>query len=455
MNKLMHKLTLKTFFLLLLLSLSVTLFAYGCIWIFLPYADQKSARRNLARQTEQFVSCLWTTPRSDSTPLFTDFLRQTGAELLLLDQSGETVSPFTFQKTGHSEIVPEARYPFRFADSDDEYALIARYDPTRSDEIRAAVQRSIPHVALLILLLSSVSAFLFSRHMTRPIIRISRIADRIANLDFSWYCPDLRDDEIGILSRSINELSDKLHTALDEIHRRNALLEDEIALEKERERRRMLFFSGVSHELRTPIAVVIGQLEGMQMQVGVYKDREKYLARSAEILQSLNNFIREVLLISHMDMNTEPAVTAVDLSAMTRSLASEYMDYAEPLSIHFSLEIEPGIQIYGDEALLKKALGNVIGNAVTYSPEHGSISIRLTRTQDTAALTVDNAGAHIREADLPHLFEAFYRAGGSAGHGSGLGLYITRMILENGQVRHTIENTGDGVRFTAVFPAAG
>ena len=88
MNKLMHKLTLKTFFLLLLLSLSVTLFAYGCIWIFLPYADQKSARRNLARQTEQFVSCLWTTPRSDSTPLFTDFLRQTGAELLLLDQSG-------------------------------------------------------------------------------------------------------------------------------------------------------------------------------------------------------------------------------------------------------------------------------------------------------------------------------------------------------------------------------
>ncbi len=333
--------------------------------------------------------------------------------------------------------------------------LIARYDPTRSDEIRAAVQRSIPHVALLILLLSSVSAFLFSRHMTRPIIRISRIADRIANLDFSWYCPDLRDDEIGILSRSINELSDKLHTALDEIHRRNALLEDEIALEKERERRRMLFFSGVSHELRTPIAVVIGQLEGMQMQVGVYKDREKYLARSAEILQSLNNFIREVLLISHMDMNTEPAVTAVDLSAMTRSLASEYMDYAEPLSIHFSIEIEPGIQIYGDEALLKKALGNVIGNAVTYSPEHGSISIRLTRTQDTAALTVDNAGAHVREADLPHLFEAFYRAGGSAGHGSGLGLYITRMILENGQVRHTIENTGDGVRFTAVFPAAG
>lgn len=454
MNKLMHKLTLKTFFLLLLLSLSVTLFAYGCIWIFLPYADQKSARRNLARQTEQFVSCLWTTPRSDSTPLFTDFLRQTGAELLLLDQSGETVSPFTFQKTGHSEIVPEARYPFRFADSDDEYVLIARYDPTRSDEIRAAVQRSIPHVALLILLLSSVSAFLFSRHMTRPIIRISRIADRIANLDFSWYCPDLRDDEIGILSRSINELSDKLHTALDEIHRRNALLEDEIALEKERERRRMLFFSGVSHELRTPIAVVIGQLEGMQMQVGVYKDREKYLARSAEILQSLNSFIKEVLLVSHVDMLAEPAMTTVDLSRLLTVLTADYMDYAQPLAIRFSIDIEPDVQTYGDAMLLKKALGNVIGNAVTYSPEHGSVTIRLTRAHGSATLTVVNADAHIDETDLPHLFEAFYRADRSAAHGSGLGLYITKMIFENNQVSHSIENTGDGVTFTAVFLTA-
>lgn len=121
---------------------------------------------------------------------------------------------------------------------------------------------------------------MFSRHTTKPIIRISGIADRIANLDFSWYCPDLRGDEIGVLSQSINELSDKLHNALDEIRRRNDRLEDEILLEKERERRRMLFFSGVSHELKTPIAVVIGQLEGMQSQIGVYKDREN-ISRAA------------------------------------------------------------------------------------------------------------------------------------------------------------------------------
>lgn len=451
-NKLMNRLTTKTFFLLLALSLAILLSAYGCIWIFLPYADQKLAQRRLDQRTQQFVSCLRTTAKGDSEPLFTDFIRQTGAKLILLDCGGDPVSPFTFQKIGLNEPEKSNRYPFRFADSGDEYALIACYDSARSDEITAAVQKSIPFVALFILLLSSASAFFFSRYTSRPIIRISGIADRIANLDFSWYCPDLRDDEIGILSRSINELSDKLHAALDEIHRRNAFLEDEIALERERERRRMLFFSGVSHELKTPIAVVIGQLEGMQAQIGVYKDREKYLARSAEILQSLNSFIKEVLLVSHMDMNADPAPTPVCLSSLLESLAADYAEYAEPLAIDVSTEIEPAVRIYGDDMLLKKALGNVIGNAVAYSPEHGSVHIKLSLMENEATLTVINAGAHIDEKDLPHLFEAFYRADRSASnYGSGLGLYITRMILETYHAAYSIENTGDGVLFTAVF----
>lgn len=451
-NKLMNRLTAKTFFLLLALSLTILLSAYGCIWIFLPYADQKLAQRRLDQRTQQFVSGLWTTNKDDSESLFTDFIRQTGAKLILLDRNGEPVSPFTFQKIEINKPEKTNRYPFRFANSGDEYTLIASYDSTRSDEITAAVQKSIPFVALFILLLSLASAFLFSRYTTKPIIRISRIADKIANLDFSWYCPDLRSDEIGILSQSINKLSDKLHAALDEIHRRNTFLEDEIALEKERERRRMLFFSGVSHELKTPIAVVIGQLEGMQAQIGVYKDREKYLARSAEILQSLNSFIREVLLVSHMDMNTDLALEPVSLSLLLKSLAADYADYAEPLAIEFFTEIAPDICIYGDEMLLKKALGNVIGNAVTYSPEHSSVHIKLSHIDHMAKLTVVNTGAHIDEKDLPHLFEAFYRADRATNHyGNGLGLYITRMVLETYQVAHSIENTGDGVLFTAVF----
>lgn len=450
MNKLKNKLTLKTFLLLLLLSLTILLSAYGCIWLFLPYADQKLAQRSLDQQTQQLVSILRITQKSDSEPLLINFIRQTGADISLLDQNGESVSPFTFEKTA-AEMIPGTRYPFRFPDSD-EYVLITHYNPLRSDEIANAVRKSIPFVTLLVILLSAVSAFAFSHYTTRPIIRISGIADKIANLDFGWYCPDLRDDEIGVLSRSINELSDRLHKALDEIHRRNDFLEDELLLEKERERRKMLFFSGVSHELKTPIAIVIGQLEGMQAQIGIYKDRETYLARSAEILQSLNDFIKEVLLISHIDLKAELPAATVNLSEMLESLIVRYMDYAEPLSINFFKEIEPAVLTCGDELLLKKALGNVIGNAISYSPEHSCIRLRLSRMdRSRAELTVVNTNTHIGESDLPHLFEAFYRADKSVRYGSGLGLYITRMILETYQVTHSIENIEDGVKFTAIF----
>lgn len=93
----------------------------------------------------------------------------------------------------------------------------------------------------------------------------------------------------------------------------------------------------------------------------------------------------------------------------------------------------------------------MLGNAVTHSPEHNSVHVKLTCMDNKTVLTVLNTGAHIDDNDLPHLFEAFYRADRSAGHGSGLGLYITRMILENHQAAHSIENTTDGVKFTVVF----
>lgn len=457
----MKKLTLRTFLLLLALSLFVLLSAYGCIWIFLPYATEKKARHTLEQKSSEFADALRTTAQQDSEPLFTAFLRETGADILLLDEQEQCISPFTFMPNGASfditssgQAFADTRCPFRFAGSTQDYILIIRYNPARFDEITHAMRRSVPYVLLIILLLSCASALLFSHYTTLPIIRIGKIADRIANLDFSWYCPDIRDDEIGALSQSINELSDKLHAALEEIYRRNALLEDEISLEKERERRRLLFFSGVSHELKTPIAIVIGQLEGMQAQIGIYKNREKYLARSKEILQSLNSLIREVLSVSHLDLETQKAPEPVCLSQILKAAADDYNDYAGLSAITVTLNLTPDIQVYGDAALLKKALGNVVGNAILHSPERGTVTVSLSLSGGKAALRVSNAPAHIDEKHLPHLFEAFYRIDRSAGHGSGLGLYITRMILETYHVPHSIENTTDGVCFTAVFDGA-
>lgn len=448
----MKRLTARTFALLAALSLIISVIAFLCILTALPYTGKERSQRLLAEETEQIVSALRLTEKRNSEPLFTDFIRETGAFLFLLDDERKPISPYTFERTG-AETIDDIGLPFRFSDSDEDYILITRYDSARSDELTSAFLGSIPFVAVTAVILCLIGAWLFSKHTTQPIIRIGKIAEKMADLDFGWYCPDLRNDEIGTLSASINEMSDKLRTALDELKSRNSTLKDEIDLEREREQRRMLFFSGVSHELKTPVAVVIGQLEGMQKNIGVYKDREKYLARSADILRSLSGFINEVLAVSHLDISDEAERRPVNISGMIRALAEEYSDYAEDNSITVSADICGDIIVNGDEKLFEKAIGNIIGNAVSHTSGNGAVRVTMTNGSG-AALVVENTPAHIAEEHLPHVFEAFYRADPFSEQGSGLGLYITRMILEKYGVGYKIENTADGVRFTVKFDSS-
>ena len=116
--------------------------------------------------------------------------------------------------------------------------------------------------------------------------------------------------------------------------------------------------------------------------------------------------------------------------------------------------LTPGITVTGDASLLGKAVENLLSNASLYSPEGAEIRVWCGMREGSPVLTVENTGAHIREEALPHLFEAFYRAEGSrnqATGGSGLGLYLVKMILDRHGAACTIENTADGARVTVRF----
>lgn len=456
-KKINGSLTAKTFFVLLALLLVICAITYTSISLFLPFINEGQSHRELDTQSKVLVDQLRQCTATESGELFAHFMQDTGADLYLLDENHKPIDLFTFTSADKT-VQPGQDYPFRFVGSGKEYILIVHYNPARSQEIKNAIRKSFPWVGGLILTMSLLGAFFFSRYATRPIVRMSKTAANIADLDFSWYCPDLREDEIGVLAKSINELSDKLNDALSSLRSQNFSLESEIALEKELDRKRLLFFSAVSHELKTPVAIVIGQLEGMLAGIGVYKDKEKYLARSAEILHSLDGFIKEILSASYIDISDKKVHELINLSDVLEATIRDGQDLMESRSIKLNIVTLPDVFIMGDAALLKKALGNVLGNSTVYSPEGSQVSVRLTQIQNKATLTITNSGAHIAEEHLPHLFEAFYRTdrhtGGGYRYGSGLGLYITRMILENHGVAHRIENNEEGVIFTAVFNIA-
>ncbi len=452
-KKINGSLTSKTFLILLALLLILCAITYTLFSLFLPFVNETQARSKLDTRSKALVQQLRQCSASESGEFFAGFMQDTGADLYLLDENHKTTNLFTFT-IAHKTIQPGQEYPFRFAGSDKEYILIVHFNPARSEEIKNAVGRSLPWVGGLVLGMSLFGAFFFSRYATRPIVRMSKTAANLAELDFGWYCPDLREDEIGVLAKSINELSDKLNDALSSLRRQNLSLENEIALEKERDRKRLLFFSAVSHELKTPIAIVIGQLEGMLAGIGVYKDKSKYIARSAEILQSLDGFIKEIISVSYLDISEKKVYELVNLPDVLEAAIGDSYTILESRSIKLSIDIESDIFIMGDAVLLKKAFRNVLDNAAIYSPEGSQVTVQLARNQNKAILTIANSGSHIDEEHLPHLFEAFYRGDRHTGgyrHGSGLGLYITQMILENHRVTHGIENFEAGVLFTAVF----
>ena len=133
-----------------------------------------------------------------------------------------------------------------------------------------------PLIAAVILLISIIGAVICSRYYSKPLVGISNVAKRMTTLDMTWKCDVRRKDEIGVLSSSLNEMSQQLSNALDSLQAANEQLQQDIEREREQEKQRVDFFTSVSHELKTPIAIIKGQLEGMIHQVGPYKDRDTY-----------------------------------------------------------------------------------------------------------------------------------------------------------------------------------
>lgn len=348
-------------------------------------------------------------------------------------------------------------YSFRFADRDDEvYTLYVSPPVERANQTVQALGKVAPFLLLVMLLFSALCALFYSRWITRPIVRLSAISQHMAGLDFDWRCGEGRADEIGALGHSLNELSDRLSAALTDLQTANAALQRDIDRERELERQRLAFFSAASHELKTPVTILKGQLSGMLDGIDVYQDRDTYLARALQVTGRMEGLVQEILTVSRMEsqgfaLHLQPL--ALDELA-GRQLAL-YEDLLRQKRLRLDAALSPA-PVSADPALLGKVLDNLLSNAAFYAPRGARVTVTTGLEDGAAVLTVENTGSHIPEEALPHIFEAFYRAEASRNRrtgGSGLGLYIVRMILDRHGASCHAENTASGVRFTVRFPA--
>lgn len=347
------------------------------------------------------------------------------------------------------------RYNFHFADSDVEYTVFIAKNTEKESQITEALQKAIPVLSIVILAVSIVASFFYTVYMTTPIKRISKISKQMAALDFSGHSETRRIDEIGVLSDSLNELSQKLSSALSELQSANEQLQADIDKERELERQRVDFFSAASHELKTPITIIKGQLQGMLLGIGRYKDHQTYLAESLEVTNTLEQMVQELLTVSRLETpGYICAKSRFDFARLVEDRLTAFDDLFAQKELALEKSLLPGTYLLGDAQLLQKVVDNLIHNAITYSPVQNKIAVRLWSEQDKVCFSVENTGVHIPDEVIPKLFEAFYRVDTSRNRrtgGSGLGLYIVKTILDLHGAGIEIANTVQGVSVKVSF----
>ena len=466
-RKVKSSLFAKVFFITAAMLLCVSLLVYGLLAWLMPqtYSDRLSAA--LDRQVQGFLSELEQVAFSDSGGLFDQFQQNMEIySVALYDGNGQQVPlPTEMVDDGWGGIaisavedsderspVLSANYYFSFLDNDTRYMLIVYGTAEQVAELRQAFQRILPHLLFAIIAVSLAASWIYSRLITKPVLEISRISEEMSGLHLEWQLDGHRTDELGTLEKSLNSLSHNLSAALSDLQDANKKLEDDIEREKKLEQARTDFFSAVSHELKTPITVIKGQLEGMLLGIGAYKDHGKYLARSLEVANTLETMVQEILTISRLDAaGADFKKDNFDCVQVIRRYLNETEDLMAEKDLQICLDLPATAFISGNKMLMEKVFSNLIGNAVKYSPPGAAVQISGHMGGGRLEFSVENTGTHIPDVSIPKLFDAFYRVEQSRSRktgGSGLGLYVTQRILRQHGSECMVCNTATGVRFS-------
>src|SRR5712691_2588337 len=216
------------------------------------------------------------------------------------------------------------------------------------------------------------------------------------------------------------------------------------------------FVANVSHELRTPLTVLVGFLETVrELKLDPSRVRD-YLGMMREQASRMHRIIEDLLTLSVLESAPPPSSERVRVAPLLERLRAD----AAALSggrHAVSLEGSPRVDLLGSEGELASAFGNLLSNAIRYTPPGGKVAIHWREDDSGASLTVEDTGPGIAPEHLPRLTERFYRVDRSRSRetgGTGLGLAIVKHAVARHQASFDIDSKpGAGSRFTVRFPA--
>jgi heavy metal sensor kinase len=320
-------------------------------------------------------------------------------------------------------------------------ALIVLQSLHRQSEFLETLAGTFGIVIPLAIILAGAGGYLLARRSLSPVVVMSAQASHIGaeNLHERLIVRNSR-DELGRLAASFNELLDRLDQSF------------------ERQRR---FVADASHELRTPVAILCGEAE---VTLAQEKRTEQEYRESLQILgeeaKRLKHIVEDLFTLARADAGQHPlALSDFYLEELAAECSKNVRTLASAKNIVVSCDFQDEVVVHADEGLLRRMLLNLLDNAIKYTPQGGSVSLRSGEENGFYRLSVEDSGPGIPVELQPRIFERFFRAdkarsrGESDGGGAGLGLAIASWIatVHGGRLELT-RSTSKGSLFTVFLP---
>jgi signal transduction histidine kinase len=303
---------------------------------------------------------------------------------------------------------------------------------TANVAFRDAVNRLLLVGGLLGALAAVALGLMLARRATVPVRNLTRAAKQLARGDRAARVEQRSHDEFGQMAAAFNSMADTI---------------------VEEDRLRQTFAADIAHELRTPLMILSSQLEAMED--GVMSLGSDSIRSLQEETRRMSKLVADLEVLAsadaaHFTLQKEQ----VDLAVLVAAVAGDFAQLFQAEAVQLETQLEPAI-VEGDPGRLRQILGNLLANALKFTPRGGRVRVRLVREVSRAVMNVSDSGPGIPQSELDRVFERFFRGHGGAAGGSGIGLTVVRELVAAHGGEVSAANAGDGgAVFTVTLPLA-
>jgi signal transduction histidine kinase len=351
------------------------------------------------------------------------------------------------QETEGKELINDIRRRFdRFLGT--ENVLAARRERAADAKSRHAIELGITGFVGTAALMILFGLYL-ARSIARPVREAAEGASRFASGELSVRLEQSGPGEVGELTTGFNQMAERLENARAELEAQNAQL-------RESERLKTDLVNTVSHELRTPLAGVLGFTKLLLSLDNDYETRRHYLGIVDAQARRLSELIDDFLDVRRIEEGRfERAQELLDMGSLLREEAQLYNEQSPKHRLALTLPDE-SLTVLGNPDRLRQVIGNLISNAIKYSPQGGIVELTAEAADGTVRVEVRDDGIGIPVPQQPQIFTKFFRGDAAASGipGTGLGLAVSRDIVEahGGRIGFTSAE-GEGATFFVELPS--